>query len=55
MIDAVLERDAGDPALATIADAAVRSTLGAEQRAGLLPGRRPQPTSSRSRSALRTA
>ncbi|HZB18709.1 MAG TPA: glycoside hydrolase family 3 N-terminal domain-containing protein [Blastococcus sp.] len=38
MIDAVLERDAADPAFAATVDAAVRTALGAKQGAGLLPG-----------------
>jgi beta-glucosidase-like glycosyl hydrolase len=38
MIDAVLERDAADPAFAATVDAAVRTALVAKQEAGLLPG-----------------
>jgi beta-glucosidase-like glycosyl hydrolase len=38
MIDAVLERDAADPAFAATVDAAVRTALGAKDGAGLLPG-----------------
>ena len=38
MIDAVLARDAADPAFAATVDAAVRTALGAKQAAGLLPG-----------------
>jgi beta-glucosidase-like glycosyl hydrolase len=38
MIDAVLERDAADPAFAATVDAAVRTALVAKQGAGLLPG-----------------
>jgi len=38
MIDAVLARDAADPAFAGTVDAAVRTALGAKQGAGLLPG-----------------
>jgi beta-N-acetylhexosaminidase len=38
MIDAVLARDAADPAFAATVDAAVRTALLAKQDAGLLPG-----------------
>lgn len=38
MVDAVLERDAADPAFAATVDAAVRTALVAKQEAGLLPG-----------------
>jgi beta-glucosidase-like glycosyl hydrolase len=38
MIDAVVERDAADPAFAATVDAAVRTALGAKEGAGLLPG-----------------
>jgi beta-glucosidase-like glycosyl hydrolase len=38
MVDAVLARDAADPAFAATVDAAVRTALTAKQGAGLLPG-----------------
>jgi beta-N-acetylhexosaminidase len=37
MIDAVLARDAADPAFAAVVDGAVRTALQAKARAGLLP------------------
>ena len=38
MIEAVLARDAADPAFAAVIDGAVRTALLAKVRAGLLPG-----------------
>jgi beta-N-acetylhexosaminidase len=38
MIDAVLARDAADPAFASTVDDAVRIALSAKESAGLLPG-----------------
>jgi beta-N-acetylhexosaminidase len=37
MIEAVLARDSTDPAFAALVDEAVRTALGAKNRAGLLP------------------
>ena len=54
MVDAVLARAEDDPAFAEVVDAAVRTALLAKARAGLL-GLAQAPTSSRRRSALRTA